>query len=223
MVEQSIQIYEPPRDHDSEEEKEPANVTSSIPKTDYKQMEQDLIERINAQANRDFQSMEEQTAERRKDYQNPAILDPSQIKFGAEDEDNQSPMQFSPSANLNDQREGGEFLDQDGYQGDAAAYLSTSHCNIQADDSDDSDEVGNFSFRSNQGLIVAQKPSEDNSPVKVESFQRLSSNEIVAARIRKELENRHQMSAQRAFRLPSEISLMSEVEELATQGRAETG
>ena len=36
MVEQSIQIYEPPRDHDSEEEKEPANVTSSIPKTDYK-------------------------------------------------------------------------------------------------------------------------------------------------------------------------------------------
>ena len=40
-------------------------------------MEQDLIERINAQANKDFQSMEEQTAERRKDYQDPAILDPS--------------------------------------------------------------------------------------------------------------------------------------------------
>ena len=40
-----------------------------------------------------------------------------------------------------DQREGGEFLDYDGYHGDGA-YLSTSHCNIQADDSFDSDYGG---------------------------------------------------------------------------------
>ena len=84
----------------------------------------------------------------------------------------------------NDQNEGGEFLNNDGYFGDGS-YLSTSNCNIQADESDDFDDACDFSFRSDAGLIVGNKPSEDKSPVKVESFQKLSSNEIISARIRK--------------------------------------
>ena len=81
-----------------------------------------------------------------------------------------------------DMREGGEFIY--GYKSDA-----TSHCNIQGDDSDDSD--GAHSLHSGWGLKVAARPSEDNTPVKMESFQRLSTNEIIAARIRRELEARH--------------------------------
>ena len=96
----------------------------------------------------------------------------------------------SLNQNEHDQNEGGEFLNYDGYQGDGG-YLSTSHCNIQANDSDDSDDTGDLSFRSAVGLVVASKPSEDKSSVKVESFTKLSQNEMIAVRIRKELETRN--------------------------------
>ena len=83
-------------------------------------------------------------------------LDPAQINFNEESKDQlefdqimeiQEEEQNDPT-NLkghfkrnSDMREGGEFLDYDGYQGDGA-YLSSSHCNIQADDSYDSDDEG---------------------------------------------------------------------------------
>ena len=64
-----------------------------------------------------------------------------------------------------DQREGGEYLDSVNYYGDQGAYLSTSNCNIQGDD--DSDDCDAFSLHSDRGLMVAARPSEDNTPVKM--------------------------------------------------------
>ena len=83
MVEQSIQIYEPPnQDNDSDGDRE--QVQSQAVKSNrdkYAQQEKDLIDRMNAQAEQDAAAEAEDDGERRKDQYNAIagktrVLDP---------------------------------------------------------------------------------------------------------------------------------------------------
>lgn len=116
-------------------------------------------------------------------------------------------MRFKLMADRVDMREGGEYMMEfsrldGGYEGDEGGFQSSvRNYKIQndADDdgndsssSDDCDVYSLHSTTSSRKLKVAARPSETVTPVKIkQSFQRLSTNDIVAARIRQELENRH--------------------------------